>query len=54
MSFRCFDADAGWSDCGSGALGKAAIASAAFSLRERTGVAVLTADGQLTFVLPRR
>jgi hypothetical protein len=54
MSFRCFDADAGWSDCGSEALGMAAIASAAFSLRERTGVAVLTADGQLTFVLPRR
>ena len=40
-SLRCFDADAGWSACGSVPLGKPAIASTALSLRERAGVAVL-------------
>jgi hypothetical protein len=30
------------------------IGTAALSLRERRGVAVLTDDGQLTFVVPRR
>ena len=53
-SLRCFDADAGWSACGSVPLGKPAIASTALSLRERAGVAVLTSDGRLTFVIPRR
>ena len=53
-SLRCLDADAGWSPCGSVPLGKAVIASAALSLRQRTGVAVLTPDGQLTFVVPPR
>ena len=53
-SLRCFDADAGWSACGSVPLGKPAIASAKLSLRGRGGFAVLTADGQLIIVSPRR
>ena len=53
-SLRCFDADAEWSACGSVQLGKPAIASAALSLRGRAGIAVLTADGELTIIIPRR
>jgi len=51
---RCFDADAGFMACGSVPLGTPAIATAVVVLEGRTGVAALTADGRLTFVVASR